>query len=293
LVVLVAATLHIGPSAALAVTAAAEVAADRAALDAAVARLTAAQAQADRIDDRLADATARLDEALAEEAACRARLTARVRAMYRAGSDGTLALLLGAESIQDLASRLDLLQRIARRSADDLAALKAARAAAERSCEELLTLQAEQARNLDALAEEVERAKRELARSQAALKEYAARVAAARAAAAARVKARATPPQSITGTGEWKTAVASHYARDFTGRGASGERIGPYSMICAHKTLPFGTLVEFEYEGRRAVARVADRGPYTPGRDFDLGPGVVRVLDFSGVHKVRYRIVGR
>jgi rare lipoprotein A len=62
-------------------------------------------------------------------------------------------------------------------------------------------------------------------------------------------------------------------------------------MIVAHKTLPFDTLIEFEYNGKRAVARVADRGPFVTGRDFDLGPGVVRVLDFSGVHEVRFRIV--
>ncbi|MHB1324083.1 MAG: septal ring lytic transglycosylase RlpA family protein, partial [Coriobacteriia bacterium] len=99
--------------------------------------------------------------------------------------------------------------------------------------------------------------------------------------------------QQQSGTGAWQTAVASHYSRNFSGRGASGERIGPYSMMVAHKTLPFGTLVEFEYKGKRAVASVEDRGPFTPGRDFDLGPGVVRVLDFSGVHEVRYRIVTR
>ena len=64
-------------------------------------------------------------------------------------------------------------------------------------------------------------------------------------------------------------------------------------MIVAHMTLPFGTLIEFEYSGRRAVASVQDRGPHTPGRDFDLGPGVVRVLDFSGVHEVRYRIISQ
>jgi rare lipoprotein A (peptidoglycan hydrolase) len=64
-------------------------------------------------------------------------------------------------------------------------------------------------------------------------------------------------------------------------------------MMVAHKTLPFGTMVEFSYKGRRAVAVVADRGPYTKGREWDLGPGVVRVLNFNGVHKVRYRVLGR
>ena len=87
--------------------------------------------------------------------------------------------------------------------------------------------------------------------------------------------------------------VASHYGRNFHGRGASGKPIGPYSMMVAHKTLPFGTLIEFEYHGKRAVASVEDRGPFTPGRDFDLGPGVIRVLGFEGVHPIRYRIIKR
>ncbi len=77
----------------------------------------------------------------------------------------------------------------------------------------------------------------------------------------------------------------------FSGRGASGAEIGPYSMIVAHRTLPFGTLVEFEYRGKRAVASVQDRGPHIPGRTWDLGPGVVRTLDFSGVDEVRWRLV--
>jgi rare lipoprotein A (peptidoglycan hydrolase) len=64
-------------------------------------------------------------------------------------------------------------------------------------------------------------------------------------------------------------------------------------MMVAHKTLPFHTLIEFEYNGKRAVASVEDRGPQSKDRMFDLGPGVVRVLGFSGVHDVRYRVIGR
>jgi rare lipoprotein A (peptidoglycan hydrolase) len=111
--------------------------------------------------------------------------------------------------------------------------------------------------------------------------------------AAASAPAQDDPTQQLTGSGEWKTAVASHYGRDFTGRGASGAEIGPYSMIVAHRTLQFGTLIEFEYGGKRAVASVQDRGPHVEGREFDLGPGVVRVLDFAGVDDVRYRIISK
>jgi uncharacterized protein YabE (DUF348 family) len=65
------------------------------------------------------------------------------------------------------------------------------------------------------------------------------------------------------------------------------------AMIVAHKTLPFGTRVEFTYKGRDCVAVVMDRGPYVAGRDFDFAPGVCSALGFSGVATVQYRILGR
>ncbi len=101
-------------------------------------------------------------------------------------------------------------------------------------------------------------------------------------------------PTTPAGSGEWDTAVASIYGMGAVGhRTASGATIRADSMIVAHKTLPFGTLVEFVYQGRRAVASVQDRGPYVPGRSFDLGPGVSRILGIEGVETVRWRIVSR
>ncbi len=270
-----------------------QVAADRAALERAVAEYETAQTASTEIDARIAAATAELDRAVAAEAQCQARLSARVVSMYRTGDADTLSILLTSDTIQDLVARIDLLERVSRQTAENLRDLKDARAAATAAAEELLPLQAEQARALEDLAAQVDASRAEFAASEAELREYEARVAAAAAAARARTTAPAGPPQGLTGTGEWQVGVASHYGINFTGRGANGEPIGPYTMMVAHKTLPFGTLIEFEYNGKRAVAKVADRGPYTPGRDFDLGPGVVRVLGFNGVHEVRYRIVSQ
>ena len=278
---------------ALAAPAAQEVAQDRAALNAAVARYQEAQATSAEIELRVLEATAELDGIVAEVERHQRELTSRVVAMYRSDSTTTLALLLGASSIPDLAARLDLIDRMARHNAENLEALKAARVAAEQAATSMLELQSEHVRRLDELAAEVAAARTELAASEAALKEYEARVAAARAAAAKAAAVQSSATQQLTGSGEWQTAVASHYSKTFTGTGASGKPIGPYTMMVAHKTLPFGTLVEFEYKGRRAVASVEDRGPYVPGRTWDLGPGVVRALDFNGVHEVRYRIVSR
>ena len=297
-----------GVSPALAEPLAEQVAVDRAALDRAVAAYEDAQARAAEIDARVAASVAALDTAVAEQARCESYLTIRASALYRGGQESYLTLLFSATSIPELNERLDLLERVAEQDARTIGDLKAARMQAEGTAKSLLEDQAEQVRALEDLEAEVTRARAEFAASEAALKQYEEQRAAAAARAAAEAKraaearaARTTsapsassgPSQSVTGDGEWKTGIASHYSKTFTGRGASGAAIGPYTMMVAHKTLPFGTLVEFEYQGKRAVASVEDRGPYTPGRDWDLGPGIVRALDFSGVHEVRYRIISR
>ena len=90
----------------------------------------------------------------------------------------------------------------------------------------------------------------------------------------------------------WKRVFVSWYGPGFIGNHmANGEVLTSTSMIVAHKTLPFGTKVEINYNGKTALAVVKDRGPFIPGREFDLGPGIAKALGFSGVHFVNYRIV--
>ena len=291
-----------GVSPALAEPLAEQVAVDRAALQRATTAYEDAQARSAEIDARVAETVAALDAAIAEQTRCESYLAIRASALYRSGQESYLTMLFSATSIPELNERLDLLARVAEQDARTIGDLKAARMQAEGTAKSLLEDQAEQVRALEDLEAEVTRARAEFAASEAALKQYEEQRAAAAARAAAEAKraaeARAArtpsaPAQSVTGSGEWKTGVASHYSKTFTGRSASGAAIGPYTMMVAHKTLPFGTLVEFEYRGKRAVASVEDRGPYVAGRDWDLGPGVVRALDFNGVHEVRYRIISR
>jgi hypothetical protein len=74
------------------------------------------------------------------------------------------------------------------------------------------------------------------------------------------------PRQAIIRRGtkviEYEIGVASRYPKGF--------RIG--SMTAAHKTLPFGTKVRVVNvsNGKSVVVRIADRGPYLPGRVIDL-----------------------
>jgi len=54
----------------------------------------------------------------------------------------------------------------------------------------------------------------------------------------------------------------------------------------ANRTLPCGTQVEFQYNGRSVTATVDDRGPYVGGRDWDLNQNTAAVLGFGGVGTV-------
>lgn len=95
-------------------------------------------------------------------------------------------------------------------------------------------------------------------------------------------------------TSSWRSAKASWYGPGFYGNTmAGGGTLSPDSMVVAHRTLAFGTKIQFEYNGRTCTATVQDRGPHVAGREFDLGPGTAKALGFGGVGTVKYRILGR
>lgn len=76
---------------------------------------------------------------------------------------------------------------------------------------------------------------------------------------------------------------ASWYGPGFHGRRtASGERYNMHAMTCASRDLPFGTLLELTNleNGRKAVVRVNDRGPFIKRRILDLSYAAARKLGF-------------
>lgn len=105
--------------------------------------------------------------------------------------------------------------------------------------------------------------------------------------------ASAAPAAASAPAGDgWKSARVSWYGPGFIGNTmAGGGTLEWGSMVVAHRSLPFGTMIEFEYNGRTCTAVVQDRGPYAGGRTFDLGPGTAAALGFSGVGTVNYRIL--
>lgn len=76
--------------------------------------------------------------------------------------------------------------------------------------------------------------------------------------------------------------IASWYGKDFHGKEtASGETYNMYDLTAAHRTLAFGSRVKVTNldNGKDAVVRVNDRGPFTKGRIIDLSFEAARRLD--------------
>jgi rare lipoprotein A (peptidoglycan hydrolase) len=88
-----------------------------------------------------------------------------------------------------------------------------------------------------------------------------------------------------------RSAGATWYGPGLYGNGtACGETLRPGTIGVAHRTLPCGTTIKFNYHGHSLVTTVIDRGPYTKGNDFDLTNGARLALDFEGVGQVRYAV---
>ena len=82
----------------------------------------------------------------------------------------------------------------------------------------------------------------------------------------------ATAPKPQT-TPQMMRGVASWYGQEFAGRTtANGEIFDPMLFTAAHRTLPFGTVVDVHnLKTQQSVrVRINDRGPYIGGRMIDL-----------------------
>jgi len=83
----------------------------------------------------------------------------------------------------------------------------------------------------------------------------------------------ATAPPPPPAQPEVLRGVASWYGQEFAGRTtANGEIFDPMLMTAAHRTLPFGTLLEVRNPATNESVRVRinDRGPYIGQRVIDL-----------------------
>ena len=102
---------------------------------------------------------------------------------------------------------------------------------------------------------------------------------------------------SFSFAGAYKSGVqASYYAEKYHGRKtASGEVFNMYAMTCAHKTLPFGTVLRVtNLKNNKSVdVRVNDRGPFVKNREIDVSKAAAQQLDMikTGTATVKIEIV--
>jgi rare lipoprotein A len=94
-----------------------------------------------------------------------------------------------------------------------------------------------------------------------------------------------------------QSGIASWYGSDFHGKPTSnGESYDMYAMTAAHKTLPLGVYVKVRNRdnGREAVVRINDRGPFVAGRIIDLSYSAARDIDIvgSGTAPVKIEALG-
>lgn len=98
------------------------------------------------------------------------------------------------------------------------------------------------------------------------------------------------------GQGHEEKGTASWYGKRFHGRRtSSGERFDMHAMTAAHKNLPLASLIQVTNleNGRSAVVRVNDRGPFHGNRMLDLSYAAASQLDMvdKGMAKVKIQVI--
>jgi rare lipoprotein A len=104
--------------------------------------------------------------------------------------------------------------------------------------------------------------------------------------------APASAPADAEGAEFLQEGSASYYADKFHGRKtASGERYDKAAFTCAHRRLPFGTMLKVEHAktGKSVVVRVNDRGPFGKGV-IDLSRAAAEELGIIAAGRAKVRV---
>jgi rare lipoprotein A (peptidoglycan hydrolase) len=94
---------------------------------------------------------------------------------------------------------------------------------------------------------------------------------------------------SLLPPGQYNTSIASVFT-DYGLPLACGGVLRVPELGVANKTLPCGTEVIFRYGGRAIRVPVIDRGPYIPGREWDLTGAAAEALHFPGLGPIDWRL---
>jgi rare lipoprotein A len=96
--------------------------------------------------------------------------------------------------------------------------------------------------------------------------------------------------------GERVNVVSSWYGEEFHGKlTACGEVYDMNALSCAHRTLPFGTILEVTHDSSVVIVIVNDRGPFRIGVDLDLSMAAFKHVAplHEGLVQISFRPLGR
>lgn len=108
-----------------------------------------------------------------------------------------------------------------------------------------------------------------------------------------------TPETFVQRYGNYiQTGFASWYGGVFHGRNAAdGSVFNTNKFTAAHKSLPFGTVVQVTnmYNGKKCVVKITDRGPFVRGRIIDLSKVAAKEIGMlsSGISRVKVEVLGK
>jgi rare lipoprotein A len=95
----------------------------------------------------------------------------------------------------------------------------------------------------------------------------------------------AASPKAV---GDFVARAASAGPAAFGRHTACGGKLTADTYGIAHPTLPCGARVFIDFNGKHVLTQVVDRGPYQPGREFDVTDALARLLGLQGVQTVHW-----
>ena len=104
---------------------------------------------------------------------------------------------------------------------------------------------------------------------------------------------RSAASKSPQPEGSFVALAGSSGPAAFGRRTACGGRITPSTEGVAHPTLPCGARIFITYHGTTVLVQVVDRGPYVPGRQFDVTEALARRLGLQGVQQIHWSYARR
>jgi len=89
--------------------------------------------------------------------------------------------------------------------------------------------------------------------------------------------------------GQWQSVVAGVRVPGGYGKQTACHQVlRPSTDGVSHPVLPCGAKIYLSYGGTRVLTQVIDRGPFVPGREFDLTGPLAAKLGLRGVKQIRW-----